>query len=204
MSNRLDRARDRLVDEVEQEADERDLDVAAASNLAHDVAAQDDRLHQLCSIEDDLSRFERGLTNTADDPVEAAVLGAGIKVDDAVLKRVDQLVDEVIEEVERMAIEESEGKLVPDGGSVQPDDGDRSSHDTERSCIEDGCDEPRERVVTLYGGVAPVCDEHAEERLEHLDAIDNTAYFKGEREEPITDPAAYRTDTDRLEEVADS
>lgn len=62
-----------------------------------------------------------------------------------------------------------------------------------RECIEDGCTESRERVITLYGGVAPVCDEHAEERLEHPDAIDNTAYFKGEREEPITGQGGSRS-----------
>lgn len=71
---------------------------------------------------------------------------------------------------------------------------DRSSSGSERkTCIDEGCNKPRERVITLYGGVAPCCDEHAEERLEHPDAIDNTAYFKGEREEPISSPAEYRS-----------
>jgi len=76
-------------------------------------------------------------------------------------------------------------------------------NDTERrECIEDGCSEPRERVITLYGGVAPLCDEHAELRLENPNAIDNTAYFKGEREEPISDPDEARslsTGTDQSE-----
>lgn len=71
---------------------------------------------------------------------------------------------------------------------------DDTGESEQRTCINEECSEPRERVITMYGGVAPVCDEHAEERLEHPDAIDNTAYFKGEREEPISDPAAYRTE----------
>ena len=59
---------------------------------------------------------------------------------------------------------------------------------THNQCINDGCEKKRTRVVCLYGGVAPVCDEHAEERLEDPDAVDQTAFFKGERDEPKPEP----------------
>lgn len=60
-----------------------------------------------------------------------------------------------------------------------------SENSEQKRCIEDGCDEPRERVITLYGGVAPCCVKHARERLEHPDAIDDTPFFRGERDEPF-------------------
>jgi hypothetical protein len=65
---------------------------------------------------------------------------------------------------------------------------DEVDSDGSTECIEDGCDETVERVVCLYGGVAPVCDDHADERLDHPDAVDQTAYFKGERDEPKPEP----------------
>lgn len=66
----------------------------------------------------------------------------------------------------------------------------RSSENREKKeCIEHGFTEPVERVVTRFGGVAPVCDEHAEERLgEDPAVVDQTAYFKGEREKPKPEP----------------
>ena len=57
-----------------------------------------------------------------------------------------------------------------------------------RTCINDGCEEPRERVITMYGGVAPVCDQHAEERLEHPHAVDQTDWFKGKTDELKPEP----------------
>jgi hypothetical protein len=35
-------------------------------------------------------------------------------------------------------------------------------------------------MVSLYGSLAPTCDEHAEKRLEHEDAIDETEFFLGD------------------------
>lgn len=78
----------------------------------------------------------------------------------------------------------------PTGGGVDLDE----YHDVAkgyRSCIDQGCDEPAIRVVTLFGGVAPVCDEHAEERLEEPGTVDQTAYFSGEREEPKPEPRIH-------------
>ena len=78
---------------------------------------------------------------------------------------------------------------VYDGAELATDGGQSASDTGRMTCINDGCDKPRERVVTMYGGVAPVCQKHAEERLEHPHVVDQTGFFKGERDEPKPEPS---------------
>lgn len=47
------------------------------------------------------------------------------------------------------------------------------------SCCNTDCEREPVRVITCMGGVASVCEEHADERLENNPlAVDQTEYFK--------------------------
>jgi len=107
MRNRLDQAVERVVVEVEEAAEERGIPQKVASNIAHDLAIQDDRLTRLADIEDDVTQLELSLApDDGVDRVESKVINAGISLDDAVMARVEQLVEECVEEAHRVAIED--------------------------------------------------------------------------------------------------
>jgi hypothetical protein len=108
---RIDQAVEVVVDRVETHARDDGLDVTTASNVAHDTAMQDATLTSLCERCDSLSVTEREIRRRRasfghGDEVTSRTLDAGIALDDAIQARVEELVDEVIEDVERLAIEE--------------------------------------------------------------------------------------------------
>lgn len=106
-SSRLDQARDRVVDAVEQQARERGIDVTLASNLAYDGANLDETLQAYCQILDDLEKANRNARH--DDDVGRSVtdsaLAGGIDIDDAIQARCEELIDDLLDEAERLALE---------------------------------------------------------------------------------------------------
>ena len=111
--DRLDRATEVVVDAVEARAAEEGIDEALASNVAHDMAAQDEVLVALCERYDAVASTARRLNQLRDDhlargdEVGNRTLAAGHALDDAVEARVEEVVDEAVEQAREFAIEES-------------------------------------------------------------------------------------------------
>lgn len=105
MNRRLDRARQRLIDVVEEAAQNEGLDVATASNVAADLATQDHQLTALCETQQALVELEEQRSGDRSE-VWANVLAAGMDVDDAIEARVAELVDDAIEQTEAALIEQ--------------------------------------------------------------------------------------------------
>ena len=109
-SSRLDQERDRIVAAVEEIAEDRGMEITPASNAAYDTALQDAELRELCESHKALSEAE-SLTQangrSLSDTVHSSVIDAGIRIDDAIRARGDELIEEIIERERARQIEES-------------------------------------------------------------------------------------------------
>jgi uncharacterized FAD-dependent dehydrogenase len=107
--SRLDKARDRVVDAVEEIAEDRGMEITPASNRAHDVALQDPELRELCESHRALSDSEsliRANGRSCSDPIYEETLDAGRSIDNAIRSRVEELIEEIIERERARQIEE--------------------------------------------------------------------------------------------------
>lgn len=104
MNNRLAAARESVVDGALDQAD--DLDDEVVAQRAGEVAASDDVLVGLCRLEDRLEEIEaeHDVDDVAD-PVESSVMSAGIKLEDSVLHRIEQLASEVVDDLRAETLE---------------------------------------------------------------------------------------------------
>jgi hypothetical protein len=98
MNKRLAAARESVVAGALDLAD--DLDDEVVAQRAGEVAASDEVLVGLCRLEDRLKEIEAGHgVDDAADPVESSIIAAGIKLEDSVLHRIEQLSTEVVDDL---------------------------------------------------------------------------------------------------------
>lgn len=107
---RLDKARDRIVNAVEEIAEDRGMEITPASNRAYDTALQDPELTALAESHKAIEQTEsqiRANGRSASDPIQSRVIDAGVDLDDAIRARGDELIEEIIERERARQIEES-------------------------------------------------------------------------------------------------
>jgi len=104
MNKRLAAARESVVDGAVDRAD--DLDDEVVAQRAGETAASDEVLVGLCRLEDRLEEVEAAHdVEGAVDPVDASMIAAGIKLEDSVLHRIEQLASEVVDDLRAEMIE---------------------------------------------------------------------------------------------------
>lgn len=108
-SSRLDKARDRVIEQVEEIAEDRGMEITPASNRAYDVSGQDPELRELCAAHKALSDSEsliRANGRSCSDQIYEETLDAGRSIDNAIRSRVEELIEEIIERERARQIEE--------------------------------------------------------------------------------------------------
>jgi len=104
MNKRLAAARESVVDGALDQAD--DLDDEVVAQRAGEVAASDEVLVGLCRLEDRLEAVEAGHdVDGVVDPVDSSMIAAGIKIEDSILHRIDQLSSEVVDDLRAEMLE---------------------------------------------------------------------------------------------------
>jgi hypothetical protein len=104
MNKRLAAARESVVAEALDQAD--DLDDEVIAQRAGEVAASDEVLVGLCRLEDRLEEIEADHdVDDVADPVDSSIIAAGIKLEDSILHRIDQLSSEVVDDLRAEMLE---------------------------------------------------------------------------------------------------
>jgi len=104
MNKRLAAARESVVGGALDQAD--DLDDEVVAQRAGEIATSDEVLVGLCRVEDRLEEIEAvDDVDGAVDPVDSSMIAAGIKVEDSILHRIEQLAAAVVDDLRAEMLE---------------------------------------------------------------------------------------------------
>lgn len=110
-SRQIDMAREIVIEKLDEELEQRaDLNRKRVRNFAYDRVGEDETIKRLAALSAQLSRTSDHVRRARDhdhDPVESKIISAEIDIDDALRQRCRELADEILDESERLAIEEA-------------------------------------------------------------------------------------------------